>query len=103
MKIKKFTKILEQLSAETLTEMLSNVKEISDSFKEKQKIISSTKQTLENYLSNSDTTNTQIDDAFLNLSTIETKINDILNLLEQVDSKLNNTNETGERPIYGNI
>ena len=100
--IRKFTEATEQLqlSNETLEEMMDKIEEISENMDSGKKTISSIVETLSNFLSNSKSSNNQIDDAHLNLKTIETKISDMLGLLDQVNSQLKDYNDSGEKFIY---
>jgi chromosome segregation ATPase len=100
--IRKFTEATEQLqlSNETLEEMMNKITQISEDMDSGKKTVSSIVETLSNFLSNSKSSNNQIDDAHLNLKTIETKISDMLGLLDQVNNQLKDYNDSGEKFIY---
>ena len=100
--IRKFTEATEQLllSNETLEGMMDKITQVSESMDSGKKTISSIIETLSNFLSNSKSSNNQIDDAHLNLKTIETKISDMLGLLDQVNNQLKDYNDSGEKFIY---
>jgi hypothetical protein len=100
--IRKFTEATEQLqlSNETLEEMMNKITRISEDMDSGKKSVSSIVETLSNFLSNSKSSNNQIDDAHLNLKTIETKISDMLGLLDQVNNQLKDYNDSGEKFIY---
>lgn len=92
MRIRKFYEQEEQLrlSSETLNEMMTKLKDVSDSFEKNQKILKSLCTTLSNFESPSKVKNTQLDEASLNLRTIDTMITDISTLLETANKQLKN-------------
>jgi len=100
--IRKFTEATEQLqlSNETLEEMMNKITQISEDMDSGKKTVSSIVETLSNFLSNSKSSNNQIDDAHLNLKTIDTKISDMLELLDEVNNQLKDYNDSGEKFIY---
>ena len=100
--IRKFTEATEQLqlSNETLEEMMNKITQISEDMDSGKKTVSSIIETLSNFLSNSKSSNNQIDDAHLNLKTIDTKISDMLELLDEVNNQLKDYNDSGEKFIY---
>lgn len=102
MKIRKFYEAEEQLqlSNDTIVEMMDKIKEISENIDNNKKTILSISETLSNFLSNSKSSNNQIDDAHLNLKTIESKISDLIGLLDQVNKQLKDYNDSGEKFIY---
>lgn len=104
MRIRKFYEQEEQLrlSSETLNEMMTKLKDISDSFENNQKILKSLCATLSNFESNSKVSNTQLDDASVNLRTIDTMISNISSLLETANKQMKNYYDgTGETKNFG--
>ena len=102
MKIRKFNEAEESivLSGDRVEEIIQDLTSITTSISEKKKVINSIVSELENYRSKSNTSNNQIDDAYLNLDSIDVKLNDSIDIIDNVLVLLKGYSEGGEKYLY---
>jgi uncharacterized coiled-coil DUF342 family protein len=102
MRIRKFNEAEESiiLSTDRVEEIIQELSTITSSISEKKKMITAIVNELENYRSKSNTSNNQIDDAYLNLDSIDVKLVDSVDIIDNVIVLLKNYTEGGEKYLY---
>jgi chromosome segregation ATPase len=102
MKIRKFYEADEvmDISNDRITEILSQLSNMSsDLDKKKEEIISLTNE-MSNYRSKSKKSNDQIDDSVADMETIDSKLGDIISSIDTISNNLKSYNESGRQYLY---
>lgn len=102
MKIKRFNEATEELdiSTERVGEMIDSLKDQLSATEDKQKLIDSLLNELENYKSKSNKGNDQIDDSIAALQIIKSSFTEVSDKLDTVINNLMNYNDEGRKYLY---
>ncbi len=102
MRIKRFNESTEQvdISSDRIDEMMTQLKETVASLDDKNKFIESLENELNNYKSDSQKGNDQIDDSIFALQVIKKNISDSLDKIDTVIQNLQNYDDEGRKYLY---
>ena len=101
MKIKRFNESEQvDISSERIEEMLDNLKQLSSTLEDKGKFVDSLINELNNYKSNSQKGNDQVDDSVAALQVIKKDLDNSLDKTDTVISNLMNYSEEGRKYLY---
>jgi ABC-type transporter Mla subunit MlaD len=101
MKIKRFNESEQvDISSERIEEILDNLKQLSSTLEDKGKFVDSLINELNNYKSNSQKGNDQVDDSVAALQVIKKDLDNSLDKTDTVISNLMNYSEEGRKYLY---
>jgi hypothetical protein len=101
MKIKRFNEAEQvDISSERIEEMLDNLKQLSSILDDKGKSVDSLINELNNYKSDSQKGNDQVDDSIVALQVIKKDLDNSLDKTDTVISNLMDYNEKGRKYLY---
>ena len=101
MKIKRFNESEQvDISSERIEEMLDNLKQLSSTLDDKGKFVDSLINELNNYKSDSQKGNDQVDDSVAALQVIKKDLDNSLDKTDTVISNLMNYSEEGRKYLY---
>ena len=101
MKIKRFNEAEQvDISSERIEEILDNLKQLSSTLEDKGKFVDSLINELNNYKSNSQKGNDQVDDSVAALQVIKKDLDNSLDKTDTVISNLMNYSEAGRKYLY---
>ena len=101
MKIKRFNESEQvDISSERIEEMLDNLKQLSSTLDDKGKFVDSLINELNNYKSDSQKGNDQVDDSVAALQVIKKDLDNSLEKTDTVISNLMNYSEEGRKYLY---
>jgi len=101
MKIKRFNESEQvDISSERIEEMLDNLKQLSSTLDDKGKFVDSLINELNNYKSDSQKGNDQVDDSIAALQVIKKDLGNSLEKTDTVISNLMNYSEEGRKYLY---
>jgi ABC-type transporter Mla subunit MlaD len=101
MKIKRFNESEQvDISSERIEEILDNLKQLSSTLEDKGKFVDSLINELNNYKSNSQKGNDQVDDSVAALQVIKKDLDNSLDKTDTVISNLMNYSEAGRKYLY---
>ena len=101
MKIKRFNESEQvDISSERIEEILDNLKQLSSTLEDKGKFVDSLINELNNYKSNSQKGNDQVDDSVAALQVIKKDLDNSLEKTDTVISNLMNYSEEGRKYLY---
>lgn len=101
MRIKRFYETEQvDISPDRIEEIVKEVTEMSDSIKDKTKTIESLTSELNNYVSDSQRGNDQIDDSIFALQVIKKNLDDTQDKLDTFLQNMNSYNDEGRKYLY---
>ena len=101
MRIKRFYETEQvDISPDRIEEIVKEITEMSDSIKDKTKIIESLTSELNNYVSDSQKGNDQIDDSIFALQVIKKNLDDTQDKLDTFLQNMNSYNDEGRKYLY---
>lgn len=102
MRIKRFNEATEEvdISSDRIDEILTELKEAAAAFDDKNKLIESLENELNNYKSDSKKGNDQIDDSIFALQVIKKNISDSLDKIDTVVKNLQSYDDEGRKYLY---
>jgi ABC-type transporter Mla subunit MlaD len=101
MKIKRFNESEQvDISSERIEEILDNLKQLSSTLEDKGKFVDSLINELNNYKSNSQKGNDQVDDSVAALQVIKKDLDNSLDKTDTVLTNLMDYNEKGRKYLY---
>lgn len=102
MRIKRFNEATEEvdISSDRIDEILTELKEVAATFDDKNKLVESLENELNNYKSDSKKGNDQIDDSIFALQVIKKNISDSLDKIDTVVKNLQSYDDEGRKYLY---
>ncbi len=102
MRIKRFNEANEQvdISSDRVDEILTELKEMAAALDDKNKLVESLENELDNYKSDSQKGNDQIDDSLFALQVIKKNITDSLDKIDTVVKNLQSYDDEGRKYLY---
>lgn len=102
MRIKRFNEATEEvdISSDRIDEILTELKEAAATIEDKNKLIESLENELNNYKSDSKKGNDQIDDSIFALQVIKKNISDSLDKIDTVVNNLQSYDDEGRKYLY---
>ena len=101
MRIKRFNEAEEvDISSDRIDEILTDLKETAAAIEDKNKLIESLENELDNYKSDSQKGNDQIDDSIFALQVIKKNISDSLDKIDTVVKNLQSYDDEGRKYLY---
>ena len=102
MRIKRFNEATQEvdISSDRIDEILTDLKETAAAIEDKNKLIESLENELDNYKSDSQKGNDQIDDSIFALQVIKKNISDSLDKIDTVVKNLQSYDDEGRKYLY---
>lgn len=102
MRIKRFNEATQEvdISSDRIDEILTGLKETAAAIEDKNKLIESLENELDNYKSDSQKGNDQIDDSIFALQVIKKNITDSLDKIDTVVKNLQSYDDEGRKYLY---
>jgi septal ring factor EnvC (AmiA/AmiB activator) len=102
MRIKRFNEATQEvdISSDRIDEILTELKETAAAIEDKNKLIESLENELDNYKSDSQKGNDQIDDSIFALQVIKKNITDSLDKIDTVVKNLQSYDDEGRKYLY---
>lgn len=102
MRIKKFNEATEEvdISSDRIDEMLTQLKETAAAIEDKNKLIESLENELENYKSDSQKGNDQIDDSIFALQVVKKSLTESIDKIDTVIQNLESYDDEGRKYLY---
>ena len=102
MRIKRFNEATQEvdISSDRIDEILTDLKETAAAIEDRNKLIESLENELDNYKSDSQKGNDQIDDSIFALQVIKKNISDSLDKIDTVVKNLQSYDDEGRKYLY---